>query len=100
MCTFDEYCGFIESFIRKDLKSKKQLGFELHDLNSDGKICPIDVWMNMTVQMRGQHAYLLWFDIDHLFNLLQDKIAAIPEKDPEEFLPDFEKQFEVYWREK
>ncbi len=46
---FKEYCKVIETFIKKDIPSKRLLGFHLYDQNNDGRICPIDCLNNMSI---------------------------------------------------
>lgn len=46
---FDEYCALIETFIKKDLQTKKLFGFQLYDMNNDGRICPMDCMNNMLI---------------------------------------------------
>lgn len=46
-CTLDDYIQVIETFIKKDAKTKRRLAFQLYDQNNDGRICPIDCLTNM-----------------------------------------------------
>lgn len=42
--TFEEHWRHLDRFIAGDLRQKKKLGFMLHDINGDGKICPNDIF--------------------------------------------------------
>jgi hypothetical protein len=42
--TYEEHWKHLDRFIGGDIKQKKKLGFLLHDINGDGRICPNDVF--------------------------------------------------------
>jgi len=42
--TYEDHWKYMDKFIGGDIKAKKKLGFLLHDLNGDGRICPNDVF--------------------------------------------------------
>ena len=39
-----EYAQVIENFVNQDTLKKRKLGFDLHDKNGDGIICPADMY--------------------------------------------------------
>ena len=81
------------------MKQKRRLGFLIHDFANDGKICPIDLSMFRVVQMNN-FSYLQWFDMDLLQGQIKEQVNTIPDKEPGFYLPEFEANFEKYWREK
>ena len=94
--TFEEYVKTVQDFVSKDTKTKRKLGFMLHDQFNDGAICPIDVQIFMMIFTK-RFSYLLWNDLDLVMNEMLSGIQNIPEKQPGFFLREFEQEFEKYW---
>ena len=42
--SIEEYCKTIDAFAASSLQDKRKLGFIIHDINGDGRICPNDVF--------------------------------------------------------
>ena len=97
--TFDEYCKSIEDFISKDVDTKKRFGFRLHDFNSDGRICPVDIAQSRDAFSK-EFGFLHWFDLSTLNTLMQDQVEQVPVKKPGYHLPEFEAEFDEEWKAK
>lgn len=41
---YDDHWKHLDKFISGETKIKKKLGFLLHDINGDGRICPNDIF--------------------------------------------------------
>ena len=61
----------------------------LQDTSNDGKICPIDISVYISL-FQKEFSFLLWFDLDIMIADLRRKISSIPEKQPGFHLPEFE----------
>lgn len=71
VCTMDEYVKSLEQFIQMSFKDKSRLGFRIHDINGDGRICPTDVFH--LVKNNKEFAHLGSFDQITLIEELQRK---------------------------
>jgi hypothetical protein len=61
--TYDDYWKHLDKFIQGETRQKKRLGFMLHDLNGDGRICPNDVF-DLTLNIND---YDLLLSLDYYF---------------------------------
>ena len=69
--SLDEYCKTIDSFTSSSINNKNKLGFIIHDINGDGKICANDVFH--IVAKNSEFAYLGFFDYTILIEELENK---------------------------
>lgn len=72
--TYEEHWKHLDKFIGGDIKQKKKLGFLLHDINGDGRICPNDVF-ELSIQV-NQTSYLLSNDVYQLIYNLKRKLIV------------------------
>ena len=95
--TYEEHWKHLDKFISGDIKQKKKLGFMLHDINGDGKICPNDVF-DLTSNLK-QTQTLISSDIFHIVNSLQRK-QIIENKPPGYILKGLNEEFKLKWNER
>ena len=95
--TMDEYVKVVESFIKQSFKEKSRLGFRIHDVNGDGRICPNDVFH--IVKNGKEFAHLGTFDQMTLIEeLMRKKPCDIQE--PGFLLRELEADFKAQWEVK
>lgn len=70
--TYEEHWRHLDRFISGDIKQKKKLGFLMHDLNEDGRICPSDLF-DLIKRLKPSDT-LLSYDIYHIINKMSKKI--------------------------
>lgn len=67
--SMDDYVKTIDNFIQASVAEKRKLGFIIHDVNGDGRICPNDIFQ--IVRNNSEFAYLGCFDLAVLLEQLK-----------------------------
>ena len=97
ICSIDDYCKTIDNFTSSGIVEKCKLGFVIHDLNGDGRICPNDVFS--IVSKNSEFAYLGFFDYTLLMEELEKKKPS-EIRPPGYMLKDLNTAFMEIWKVK
>jgi hypothetical protein len=72
--TYEDHWRHLDKFIAGDIKQKKRLGFMMHDLNEDGRICPNDLF-DFVTRLRPTDT-LISNDVFQIVKGLQRKLVS------------------------